>query len=108
MAQTNSPDRPSISLCKYRLKPGKEPEFVKLLEKHWPTMTRLGLVADQPPHLMFRGEDKQGVYYVEVFPWKDADAMNRAHELPEVAQVWEPMGTCCSDMEFPHVELVQI
>jgi len=106
---SHSNDNPaSISLCKYRLKPGKEPEFVKLLERHWPTMTRLGLVADQPPHLVFRGEDKQGVYYVEIFPWKDASAANRAHELPEVAQVWEPMGVCCSDMEFPHVELVQI
>lgn len=104
----STPHAPSISLCKYRLKPGKESEFVKLLEKHWPTMTRLGLVADQPPHLLFRGEDKEGVYYVEVFPWKDETAVNRAHELPEVAQVWEPMGTCCTDMEFPNVELVHI
>lgn len=104
----SAPDSASISLCKYRLKPGKEPEFVTLLAKHWPTMTRLGLVADQPPHLLFRGEDDQGVYYVEIFPWKDPGAVNRAHELPEVAQVWEPMGACCTDMEFPHVELVQI
>ncbi len=105
---SNAPSNRTISLCKYRLKAGKEPEFRTLLEKHWPTMIRLGLVADHPPHLLFRGEDKQGVYYVEVFPWKDAGAAGRAHELPEVAQVWEPMGACCTDMEFPDVELVQI
>ena len=108
MSSDNNSNHRTISLCKYRLKAGKEPEFVKLLEKHWPTMTRLGLVAEQPQHVLFRGEDKEGLYYFEVFPWKDESAAQRAHELPEVAQVWEPMGACCSDMEFRNVELVQI
>jgi quinol monooxygenase YgiN len=99
---------PKITLCTYRLKPGKEPEFRQLLEKHWPTMRQLGLIAEQPAHQVFRGENDQGVYYVEVFPWKDESAMHRAHQLPEVASVWEPMGTCCTAMEFPDVEHVQI
>ena len=104
-----SNQRHSISLCRYWVKPEKETEFRRLLEKHWPTFQRLGLVADEPPHLVFRGEDKErGIYYVETFPWKDLESMSRAHSLPEVASIWEPMGDCCSNMEFSDVEQVKV
>jgi hypothetical protein len=99
----------NITLCRYWVKPDKDAEFRKLLEKHWPTFTKLGLVGDSPPHLVFRGEDKEkGIFYVETFAWKDADAMKRAHSLPEVASVWEPMGNCCTSMEFPFVEQIEV
>ena len=102
---SHSPSTSTITLCRYWVKPEKEAEFKKLLEKHWPTFQSLGLVADDPPHLVFRGEDKQKrVFYVETFPWKDASAAGRAHSLPEVAAIWEPMGECCTDMEFTSVE----
>ena len=96
-----------ITLCRYWVKADKEEAFKALLEKHWPTFQRLGLVADSPPHLIFRGEDEErGIFYVETFPWKDQEAMKRAHSLPEVASIWEPMGDCCSGMEFPSVEQI--
>ncbi len=96
-----------ITLCRYWVKADKEEEFKKLLERHWPTFEELGLVKDAPPHLILRGEDEErGIFYVETFPWKDEGAMKRAHSLPEVASIWEPMGECCSAMEFPSVEQV--
>ena len=96
-----------ISLCRYWVKPEKDAEFRKLLQAHWPLFQKLGLVADQPAHHVFRGTDeKRGIFYVEIFPWKDAEAGHRAHSLPEVAAVWEPMSTCCTEMEFPEVEQV--
>jgi hypothetical protein len=99
----------NITLCRYWVKEGKEPEFKKLLERHWPVFQKLGLVADAPPHLVFRGVDKErGVFYVETFPWRDGEAAGRAHSLPEVASIWEPMGECCSSMEFPSVEQVHV
>jgi hypothetical protein len=98
-----------ITLCRYWVKPGKEEEFKKLLAQHWPVFTKLGLVSNEVPHLVFRGEDKsRGVFYVETFPWADGQAAGRAHSLPEVAAVWEPMGECCSEMEFPSVERVEL
>ena len=103
MSKTSS----TITLCRYWVKPEKEAQFKALLLKHWPLFTKLGLV-DESPHLVFRGEEKGRLFYVETFPWKDADAMKRAHSLPEVASVWEPMGECCSDMEFPTVEQVAV
>ena len=101
--------RHTISLCRYWVKPEKETEFRRLLEGHWPTFQRLGLVADDPPHLVFRGEDKErGIYYVETFQWKDLESVGRAHSLPEVAAIWEPMGDCCSGMEFSDVEQIKV
>ena len=98
----------TLTLCRYWVKPDKEAEFRKLLEGHWPVFQKLGLVRNEP-HLVFRGEDEErGIFYVETFPWKDADAVERAHTLPEVAAVWEPMGECCTSMEFPSVEQVDI
>lgn len=108
---TTSEEAPTsnITLCRYWVKPEKEAEFRKLLERHWPTFTKLGLVGDQPPHLVFRGKAKDGrVFFVETFAWKNADAMKRAHSLPEVAAVWEPMGNCCTEMEFPFVEQLNV
>ena len=106
MAQT---PRSNITLCRSWVKADKEPEFRKLLERHWPVFTKLGLVGDHSPHLIFRGEDEErGIFYVETFPWKDLEAVERAHSLPEVAAVWEPMGDCCTSMEFPAVEQIEI
>lgn len=106
---TTSNMKSNITLCRYWVKKEKEAEFRKLLDAHWPTFQRLGLVANDPPHLIFRGEDKErGVFYVETFPWKDGEAAGRAHSLPEVASIWEPMGECCSSMEFPSVEVVHV
>jgi hypothetical protein len=96
-----------ITLCRYWVKPEKEAEFRKLLDQHWPLFRKLGLVADEPAHLVFRGTDKaRGIFYVEIFPWKDGEAAQRAHSLPEVAAVWEPMGGCCTELEFPEVEQI--
>jgi hypothetical protein len=97
-----------ITLCRYWVKPDQEPRFREALAQHWPTFQKLGLVADEPPHLIFRGEDKErGIFYIETFAWKDADSSHRAHSMPEVGAVWGPMGECCSAMEFPSVELIQ-
>jgi len=98
----------TMTLCRYWVKPEKEKEFRQLLEAHWPVFTKLGLVAETP-HLVFRGTDRErGLFYVETFPWKNAEAASRAHSLPEVAAIWEPMGNCCSSMEFPSVEQIEV
>ena len=36
------------SLCLYRVKAGSETAFRSLLEKHWPTLHRVGLATDEP------------------------------------------------------------
>ncbi|MFV8753147.1 hypothetical protein ACNOYE_21570 [Nannocystaceae bacterium ST9] len=97
-----------ITLCRYWVKPEREAEFRQLLDRHWPVFVGLGLVREEPPHLVFRGKDEQrGVFYVETFAWKDAQASGRAHAMPEVGAIWGPMGECCTSMEFPAVEWIR-
>lgn len=91
-------------LCRYRLKPGKETEFLTLLRKHWPTLQEAGLVAPQPARIQ-RGQDQRGnIAYIETFAWKDHNAIGAAHQSASVMKLWEPMGAFCEDMEFWHVQ----
>jgi hypothetical protein len=102
------------SLCLYRVKPGAEAEFEKLLAKHWPTLRRVGLAADTPSTLYRGSEGEAQPLFVELLTWKDEHGAERAHELPEVMAVWEPMGKLCEArggrpaMEFPLVEPLKV
>lgn len=99
----------SVAICTYRVKGGKEDEFLALLRRHWPTLRDLGMV-DEEPSLVFRGTDETGgTVITEILTWKDFNMPNRAHEIPAVMALWEPMGMCCEarlgrpPMEFPQV-----
>jgi hypothetical protein len=101
---------PNTVICHYRVAPGNEPSFEALLNDHWPTLHRLGLVTDHPP-AQFKGQEQDNsrpIYY-EIFHWHDG-AVDRAHEHPEVMAIWEPMDQLCEarggkpNMEFPHVQ----
>jgi len=89
------------SLCIYRVKPGSEGAFKKLLAKHWPTIYQ-GSEGEKQP------------IFVELLNWKDEHGAERAHELPDVMAVWEPMGKLCEPragrppMEFPIVEPIEV
>ena len=100
---------PETVICHYRVKPGNEAQFEALLDNHWPTLQRLGLVTDQSPqHYKGAEQDNGQPIYFEIFEWLDG-ASERAHEHPEVMAIWEPMDTLCEprgdkpNMEFPHV-----
>jgi hypothetical protein len=102
---------PETVICQYQVKPGQEAAFEALLERHWPALHAAGLTTDAPAR-HYRGRasgDPSGRHdatnrYVEIFEWKDAAAPGLAHQLPEVMAVWEPMGACCSAMDFPHFD----
>jgi hypothetical protein len=100
---------PSIAICTYRVKPGMEDEFEQLLRQHWPTLRDLELVTDTPPPAYKGTDETGGTFFVEILTWKNPETPNRAHELPGVMAVWEPMGMCCEGrggrppMEFPLV-----
>ncbi len=106
-----STPQPVIAI--YRVKPDQEDAFFALLRKHHPTLVELGLATDDPP-VVYRGEvrDEEGPIVFELFSWKDASSPNVAHQTPEVAKVWEAMGTMCAERNgrpkfmFPHVERV--
>lgn len=105
---------PDTVICTFRVIEGKEEEFIALLKLHWPALREVGLVTETPSQV-FRGREPSGKsYFVEIFEWRDAEAVRTAHELPAVMAVWEPMGALCEGrdgkppLEFPHVEPVRL
>jgi hypothetical protein len=105
---------PQVAICTYRIKKGQEEQFVSLLRRHWPTLRDLELAQDTPSRI-FRGADESGgAFFVEILTWRDADMPKRAHELPAVMAIWEPMGQCCEArlgrpaMEFPLVQALSL
>ena len=95
---------PTVNICQYKVKPGKEAEMEVLLAKHWPALREAGLVDDTPPTI-YKGQagKDHGAerMYIEIFAWKDANGPQLAHQTPGVMAVWEPMGAICERMDFP-------
>lgn len=105
---------PETVICTYRVARGNEARFRELLKAHWPKLHELGIVTEDPP-LVFRGSDgRDRPFFVEIFAWKDADAVQIAHDHPEVLAIWEPMAVLTEArdghpaMEFPHVVPVEL
>jgi hypothetical protein len=101
---------PNTVVATYRVRADREARFQGLLEKHHPTLRRLGLASASPPHIYRGMEEGGGPIYFEIFTWRDARAVQEAHVHPEVQAIWEPMGECVEDRKsgprfaFPHVE----
>jgi hypothetical protein len=96
-----------VVVCTYRVKSGREQDFIGLLKRHWPTLRKLGLVLEQPRMALQGRDTDQTPCFVEVFAWKDR-GFEVAHKHPEVLAIWEPMEQMCEPrdgrpaMEFPH------
>ncbi|MGB5935661.1 MAG: hypothetical protein WBG76_07320 [Ornithinimicrobium sp.] len=83
-----------VVVCTYRVQPGQQALFERLLEVHAVTLHRLGLITDYPTQAL-RQTDGDDPVYVEVFEWASTDAAARASEVPEVIAIWEPMAALC-------------
>ena len=102
--------KPAIVVATYLTKEGKGTEFEQLLAKHVPTLQELGFATSREPII---GRSKDGSY-IEIFEWQSDDAPRRAHDHPDVAEIWEKMaaiakfGTLSALAEsaemFPHFE----
>jgi hypothetical protein len=105
---------PETVICLYRVAPGHEDQFTRLLERHWPALRALDLVTDEPPQ-HYRGFEQDGApLFVEIFQWRSAEAARVAHQHPEVMAIWEPMDKLTEqrkgrpNMEFPHVQSIRV
>jgi hypothetical protein len=102
--------QPVTRLVIYRPKPGHADALFAILEKHGPTLRGVGLITDEPVRL-YRARDlrREGTaesYFVEIFQWKDEQASDLAHQMPEVMAVWETMGPHMQDMTLTTLEPV--
>ena len=93
---------------------GKEEELKSLLKKHFPVLREYELITDRVPLVVKTGNGT----YIEVFEWESEDSVNRAHDHPAVADIWEKMGQISefttmnklseSEGMFPHFEPIAI
>src|SRR5438477_10054260 len=101
-----------VVVCSYRVRKGKEPEFLKLIRKHGNMLRQLGLVADEP-RMILRGLGLEGSRrsdFIELMAWKTGAALEAARKSPEVLSQWERLEQLCEERdgrpatEFPHYE----
>ena len=88
------------NLCIYRVKAGAEKEFEKILRQHAPTLEKSGLVTGKIQTWKATDIREGGAVYVETIPWKDAEAPEQAHQLPEIMKIWEPMTPLLDKLEL--------
>ncbi|MEP6604269.1 MAG: antibiotic biosynthesis monooxygenase family protein [Spartobacteria bacterium] len=75
----------------YRPKPGKDEELLELVRSRVPTLRREGLVTDRLPTIM---RSRDGTI-IEVSEWKSHEAINVAHQNPNVLTMWEKFFAVC-------------
>ena len=98
---------PVLTLVTYQPRKGKEADLLALVQKHWPTLQKVGLVTHEPARIWRATDKRKGtVSFVELFSWRDGEASNQAHQLPEVMAVWEPMGAVMESMSIAQLEAV--
>jgi quinol monooxygenase YgiN len=80
-----------IVIVAYRPKPGKENELLELVRSRVPTLRQEGLVTDRQPVIM-RARDGT---IIEVSEWKSQDAIDAAHQNPNVLAMWNKFFAIC-------------
>lgn len=80
----------------YRPKPGKAGELLGLVRGHVPLLRAEGLVGAEPA-LCGRAADGA---LVEIFVWKSAEAVRRAHENPAVGALWAKFAAAADWIMF--------
>ncbi|MFD0441595.1 hypothetical protein ACFQ10_01340 [Streptomyces indonesiensis] len=77
-------------LTTYLLRPGSFDQATDVLERHWPTLRRKGLVTGEPSWIA-QGSGDDGPFVVELVTWGVPDAVDRAYLDPEVNSIWQEM-----------------
>jgi hypothetical protein len=75
----------------YTPKAGKEHQLLAAVRKHLQVLKAEQLVTDRPASVMRAGDGT----IIEVFEWRSADAIKRAHTTPAVQALWGEFGAAC-------------
>jgi quinol monooxygenase YgiN len=75
----------------YAPKPGKTEALLSAVRKHLQVLHAEGLVTGRPAYVM-RAADGT---IVEIFEWRSAEAITKAHSTPAVQALWAEFGAAC-------------
>ncbi len=85
-----------ISVAAFKPKPGKENELLQVIADRVPLLWRLGYCTDREPILM---RSRDGVI-IQVSEWADDAAIEKAHETPEVLEMWQRFDACSAHVKL--------
>jgi hypothetical protein len=89
------------NLVLYRVKKGKEAEFLPLIKGHAPALKKSGLITSDGVKAWSAKNIRDGSFcYAELFSWKDRDGGEVAHQSPDIMKVWEPMTPLLDKLEI--------
>ena len=80
-----------IVIACYKPKPGKEQALDQLMKTHVERLRAEGLVTNRESIIMKANDGT----VVEVFEWKSKEAIEQAHENPEVQKMWGEYAEVC-------------
>jgi hypothetical protein len=80
-----------IVIVAYKPKPGKAGALKELTKTHVARLHKEGLVTDREPIIV---EAADGTI-IEVFEWLSAEAIQQAHQNPEVQKMWGEYAEVC-------------
>lgn len=76
-------------IAAFRPKPGLRLQLRAAVEKHWQVLNAENLVTERPSYAM---EAADGTI-IEVFEWRSAEAVAKAHQSPAVLALWAEFET---------------
>jgi|SRR5688500_15443865 quinol monooxygenase YgiN len=80
----------AVIVC-YTPKQGKEQALLAAVRKHMQILREQELVTERPAYIM---RARSGAI-VEVFEWRSAQAIERAHSNPAVLRLWDEFNAAC-------------
>jgi hypothetical protein len=81
-------EQPETVMITFHAKAGADSALRSVIDRHWSTLERLKLTSG-PLHATLRGTETGGVYFVEIFTWRDSAIPDNAPE--EVRASWGRM-----------------
>lgn len=89
-----------IVIAAFKPKPGMEEQLKQVIADRLPLLRRLGLATDRVNITM---RSANGTI-LDVSEWVDDAAIERAHETPEVLQMWQRFEACCEYAKLESLE----
>lgn len=78
-------------IAAFRPKAGMQPQLLAVVAKHWDVLRAQDLVTDRPRYAMQAADGT----VLEVFEWRSAEAIERAHHSPVVLALWAEFEAVC-------------
>ena len=89
-----------IVIAAFKPKPGKEQELLQVMADRLPLLRQLGLATDRQ-NITMRAANGT---VLDVSEWTDEAAIARAHETPEVLELWKRYDACCEYVKLERLD----